>query len=148
MQVILLRDVARIGRKYDIKNVPDGHALNFLIPRGLAEKATPQTLARIAARGAQAEIEQEAVRERLDKLQAELKAAPLIIEVAANEQGHLFKGLRAEEVARALSERAGVPIAPASVLLSRPIKDIGVHEVTLAEGGKEALVSVEVRAAS
>lgn len=147
MQVILLRDVARIGRKHEIKNVPDGHALNFLIPRGLAERATPAARTRIEAQGAQMEAEQTAARERLAKLRTELAANPLIVEVQANELGHLFKGLRAEDVARALTECAGVPVASEAVVLARPIKDVGIHDVTLADGGAEVVVSIDVRAA-
>ena len=47
MKVILLKDVPRIGRKFDVKDVPDGHALNFLIPRKLALRGTPDAIARI-----------------------------------------------------------------------------------------------------
>jgi large subunit ribosomal protein L9 len=47
MKVILLKDVAKMGKKNDIKNVSDGHALNFLIPQGLVEVATPKSLKKV-----------------------------------------------------------------------------------------------------
>lgn len=147
MKVILLRDLARVGRKGDVKNVLDGHAQNFLIPRGIAERATPTSLKRLDAQQEAIKAERQAARERLSELREALKEMPVVIEAAANEQGHLFKGLHAGDIAEALSARAGEPVEPEVITLEQPIKEVGTHEITLGDNGEEGAVTVEVKAA-
>ena len=144
MKVILLKDVARIGRKYDVKDVPDGHAQNFLIPRKLAEPATAANLKRIELRGAHIDAERTSQAEQLHAVRTFAETAPLSITAPANEQGHLFKGLHAADVAAAISAQTGIVVPESAVSLARPIKETGAHELTLSAGGAEVRVTIEV----
>ncbi|MBX2866895.1 50S ribosomal protein L9 [Candidatus Kaiserbacteria bacterium] len=143
MKVILLQDVARIGRQFEIKEVPDGHALNFLIPKKLAEPATPANVKRVEARtgkkNAEAEASQEAFLETLSKL----KDAMVTITASANDEGKLFKGLKADDIATAVSEQVG-QLHASQVELTEPIKEVGEHTVAITAGGEKGTFSLKV----
>lgn len=147
MKVILLKDVARIGRKHEVKDVPDGHAQNFLIPRKLAERATPRSIERLEAQGAHISAEREAEEERFKAFLASMKDEVVELTAPANEQGHLFKGIHAAEIAEALTARAGMNIAETSIILAQSIKEIGVHEVTVSHSGNNGTINLSVVAA-
>jgi large subunit ribosomal protein L9 len=135
MKVILKQDVKGVGRKYEVKNVADGYANNFLIPRKLAQYASPDAVkkAEILKTNAVAEIE---IREELTKKQIEmLKEVKIILTKKGNEKGHLFEKIHPEEISQALKEQARIDINPEFIKLEKPIKEIGEHMV-IAEVGK------------
>ena len=80
MKVILLQDIARVGRKNEVKDVPDGHAQNFLIPRRLAEPANAGNLKKLqemeGKRAATAEGELAAFQKAVEKLQEVIASIP------------------------------------------------------------------------
>lgn len=143
MKVILLKDVARIGQKYEVKNVPDGHALNYLMPRGLAEAANAQNLKNLEKRKGKVEAEREAAAREFDALLTKQKNEPLTLKAEANDKGHLFKGIHAKEIAAAL----GTPVTPEMVVLPAPIKQVGEHTVMLAMGEHKGEITLTVEAA-
>ena len=133
MKVILLQDVARIGMRFDVKDVPDGHALNFLIPRGMAKPATKENIKQVAAQKGKME-EMRANADEVFKATCEkLKDARVEIVVPANEQGHLFKGLKAGDIAAAVTKQVGM-LDPQQVVLATPIKTLGEHTVAISGG--------------
>jgi len=144
MKVIFLKDVARTGRKYEIKEVPDGHAQNYLIPRGLAEVATEKKIQMIAVQKEHTEVARAEADARFQEIIKETTEAPLKMSAPANEQGHLFKGLRAVDIAHELSKRSGTSIDASSVSLNQPIKEAGVHTVSVSLGDTTGEVTVEV----
>lgn len=130
MKVILLRDVARLGKRSEVKDVPAGHALNFLIPQKLALPATPENLRRIekehahhAEKTAHHEADFKVALETLSKEAIELSAQ-------ANAQGHLFKGIHAADIALRFKE-LNIPISADEIDLAHPIKEVGEHTVLL-----------------
>lgn len=140
MKVILLRDVAKIGRKFEVVNVPDGYALNNLIPKRDAEAATPANLKKIAARQARTASEQCDLEQTARTIAEQLTKNPLIIAVKANEQNHLFQALSVQEVLAAATQ-AGVTI-PKEMLKLEAIKTLGDHEITIAAGSFSAPVKI------
>lgn len=133
MKVILLRDVARLGKRFAVAEVPDGYALNQLIPKGMAEAATPENLKRVNARTdkqASSKVNSEA--EFVTALAA-LKESPISITVQANEQGHLFKSVKAVDIATAAA-LAGHGIPVDSIALIDPIKSVGDHTIVAKMG--------------
>ncbi len=138
MKVVLLKDVRAMGRAHSVIDVSDGHALNFLIPRKLALPATPTNL-----KFAEGKQQQVADRRELDtKLIASRIAAlsegKVTITKKANEQGHLYDGVDASEIA------AAAELPEDAVRLEKPIKELGVHEVAVALGEEFGKISVEI----
>ena len=145
MKVILKENIKGIGRKYEIKNVADGYANNFLIPKKLAEYASPEAVkkAEILKSATEAEIE---IREKLTEKQIEmLKGVKIILKKKGNEKGHLFEKIRPEEISEALKEQAKIEINPEFLVIEKPIKEMGEHKI-IAEVGKnsgEFILAVE-----
>lgn len=133
MKVILLQDVARIGKKCELKEVPTGHALNFLIPRNMAEPATPENVKRLKER--QARAAEETLQDEVSFKAAleKLGAAPVVMQVEANEQGHLFKGIKAEDISAHLKHE-GIAITAQHIHMEAPIKEVGDHEISVQNG--------------
>lgn len=147
MKIILLKDVAGVGQKHDVKDVTAGYAQNFLIVKGLAEVATPKKMA-------SAEKLQKERAEELEKSQGLLKAAleslgskPLVLKAKANEQGHLFEGVHEAKIAELLSEKVGTAVPANAISLKSPIKEIGVHTVRVKTPQWEGGVLLEVKGA-
>lgn len=144
MKVILLRDVARLGKRSEVKEVPDGHAINFLIPRKLAVIANPEALKRVAAES-KSHAEQEQHAEAAFKTSLEkLSEAPTVYATEANAQGHLFKGVSAADIAQQFSGVPGVTILKNQVVLEHPLKSVGVHEIQLVHGRQKGVAQLSI----
>lgn len=143
MKVILLKDVARLGRKSEVKEVPNGHATNFLIPRGLAISATPESLKRVGEEVKKhAEHKQhdlESFKEALTKLEG--KTIRYVTD--ANDKGSLFKGVNSDDIARTLVSE-GVQISREQIVLAQPIKAVGIHEITLKHESTMGMCRLEI----
>lgn len=143
MKVILIKDVARLGRRSEVKDVPSGHALNFLIPRKLAIIATPESMKRLSEQvSKQDEQKQESVHAFEEGLK-KLSEGNIIYTTDANEQGHLFKGISKDDIAAHLTS-LGFAVQKNYITLDHPIKSLGVHEIPIAFSGKEGVCHLEV----
>ena len=128
MKVILLRDVAKIGRRYEIVEVPDGFALNKLIPKKHAEAATPANVKRIQqnkdrTNASKAETAAE-IKATVDNLNQE----KLNISMEANDLGHLFQAVNVRDVAKSAKDR-GFNLPDDTIVITEPIKSIGEHQI-------------------
>lgn len=129
MKVILLHDVPNVGRKYEVKNVSDGFARNFLFVKKLAEIATTQSIQAIDAKKRQDEQKKGIQSDILDKNIQALDGLKISIKEKANEKGHLFAGIRAKEIAKILKEQKNIEIPEEIIELEKPIKEKGEHKV-------------------
>lgn len=145
MKVILLQDVANIGRRFSVVEVSKGYALNKLIPIKLAEPATPANTKRLEAQQARLEAERTAANESFDDVVKRISNSKQTVIVEANEQGHLFKGLKANEIAKELNE-IGFAVNANQVVIEAPIKAVGEHLVTLSDGEKKTTFTIVVNA--
>lgn len=144
MKIILLKKVKGLGEKYDIKEVADGYARNFLFPQKLAEAATPARLEVLAERktkeatDAQKDLEKtEAFAEKLEMLEVTIKAK-------AQDDGTLYGAVSAKEIASAIKKH-GVTVDEKNIIIKKPIKKAGDHEVTInLPHGLEAPVVITV----
>lgn len=143
MKVILLQDVAKIGTRGSIVEVPDGFAQNKLIPKRLAQPATPANLKRAEQNQANVAAKQSEQEEHFKASAAKLKEADIKITADANEQGHMFKAVSEKEIAEAAKE-AGVEIDAGMIKVSAPIKSVGEHEVALQLKDKTESFKIEV----
>ncbi len=129
MQVILLENVANVGKLGDLVNVKAGFARNYLVPQGKATVATESNIAKFEER--RAELEKLSA----DKLQAaqarakELEGQSIEIASRASEEGKLFGSVSVFEIADAFTAK-GLEINKSEVRLPEgPLKDLGEHEV-------------------
>ena len=102
MRVILLQDIDKLGKKYEIKEVADGYARNFLLPKGLAKKAEKEALAWLEA---QKEIEAKRAEEELKKVQeaaSSIDDQEVIIPVKVGEEDQLFESITSQKVSEKL----------------------------------------------
>jgi len=128
MKVILLKDVEKLGKKGDIKEVADGYARNFLIPEKLAVLASKSEIAKLEE---QKEIETRQAEEELARYQetaTQMDGLELEIPVKIDEDGKLFGAVNANQISEKLQEK-GFEIKKGQVKLEEPIKEIGEHEV-------------------
>ena len=143
MKVILLQDVPKFGQRFAVKEVPNGYALNSLIPQGLAELATPENLKRIKIMMAKAEVEKVASESAFAEAIDVLGDRTLTIEVEANEQGHLFKAIKADDVVSAAAEE-GVTLLPSQIVIKNPIKELGGYTVTAKSGQYSGTIELDI----
>jgi large subunit ribosomal protein L9 len=142
MKIILLKDVPKVGRKFDIKNVSDGFAVNMLIPRGLAVAATEKTIASMESLRSKDMVEQKIQEELLAKNMNSLNGLSVTLKEKANEKGHLFAGVTKEMIATEILKESRLNIDPAFINLEKPIKEIGQHKIAVSALGKKAEVNV------
>ncbi len=146
MKIILLTDVRNVGRKFDVKNVANGYAMNFLFARKLAEPATGARLLEIEAMKKKKEAEivafEEAVARKIDSL----RGTRIEIQAKATPKGGLFKSIDREAIVRAIREQKSLEIEPELVDLAHGLKTIGEHEVMLRGKMKKAPITVVIGA--
>lgn len=143
MKVILLRDVAKIGRRHEIVDVPDGFALNKLIPKGDAKAATAGNVKTIAHQQQKNQQGKEGQLANLKEIALRLEKEILAIEAKANEQGHLFKAIHAEDVVTA-AKKLGIELSKEYVVIPTPIKAVGEANITLQSQGKSFSLTINV----
>ncbi len=146
MKIILLKDVPKVGRKYDIKDVAEGYALNMLIPRGLAQIATAQSLKKVEEMKANDLTQKKMEEELLLKSLEAVKNLKLNLKGLANDKGHLFAGITKETLAKEILKISRINIDPEFIKLSKPLKEIGEQKVSIEVMGKKAEFTVIVEA--
>lgn len=142
MKVILLKDVAKVGQKGDVKELANGYAQNFLIARGLAEAATDAKIKNAQKVVAEQAVKQEEAKQALEKALKKLKGEGLVVRATANEKDHLFEALHADTIADHIKDVVGVEVDAAAIIIDTPIKELGNHTVYVQVG--DAKVSVEL----
>ena len=145
MKVILLQDVAKIGHRFEIVDVPNGFAQNKLIPQKLATEATAENVKRVLARKEKLSSQSAAEEAAFGAAIEALGDASIAVTVPANENGHLFQALRTDRIAEVL-KHAGIDIAASKIQVEAPIKTLGTHTVTLVSGSIAKEVVLEVNA--
>ena len=146
MRVVFLDDVDGAGRAGEIKNVADGYARNFLLPRKLAAAATTTTM-QLAESKAKAIAKEDEKRDAAAQaIVDKIGDAPIVIKAKVGEEGRLFGSVTASDIADAINARGGASIEHRQVALDAPIKQAGSHEVavTLTRNVK-ANITVEVQ---
>ncbi|MBC7319237.1 50S ribosomal protein L9 [bacterium] len=144
MEVILLKDVPGLGRSGDIKEVPEGYARNYLIPRGLAVKSTKGRVKDIELRKSAIETKEARERESAMKLAERLKGTSLTFKVKVGEENKLFGSITSIDIAEGLKKK-GFNIDKHQIVLKEPIKYLGTYEVTVKLGfGVSAPINILV----
>ena len=138
MKVIFLQDVPRVGKKYDVKEVNDGYAVNFLLPSKLAIKATPQAVAELEMRKKEIVLEKEVQESLLLKNLEEIRGKAITIKGKANELGHLFSAIHKKEIIEEMKKQQHADIGEEFIVLEKPIKAIGEFEIPISIRDKKS----------
>jgi large subunit ribosomal protein L9 len=131
MDVILLKDVEKVGLRGDVVSVSRGYMRNYLGPRRLAEEATPARVAELSKRDAQRARHEAQSFEDAQKIADALGKAELRFDVNAGPQGTLFGSVTATDLADEIWERLKIRVDRRKIDLSEPIKRIGRYSVPI-----------------
>jgi len=136
MEVILLQNVENLGEKGSLANVALGHARNYLIPRKLAEPATPGKIAEFRRREEERKSRDARVAVQAEEYTATLNKTVLTLAAKAGEGARLFGSITGADIADAIKDARGFTIDKRKVLLEEPIKELGAFmvDVEVAEG--------------
>jgi len=146
MKVILKQNVDTLGQKGDVIEVAEGYARNFLFPKNLALKATPEKIKQEEERRRIAQQKQDRGKWKALKITERLKGVRLSIERQVGEEGKLFGAVTSQDIVREIERRFNIEIDHRKVDLSEPIKVIGIKEISLKLHPEvEILLEVEVR---
>ncbi len=132
MKVIFLRDVPRVGKKYEVREVADGYARNFLLTRGFARIATKGAIAELSEKESSRKSSKEVQISLLEKALDKLSERSLTLTKPANEKGHLFSQIHPKEIAEALSKQIDVSFSGDAIIIEEPIKSLGPHTIEIA----------------
>lgn len=144
MQVILLDNVAKVGKKYEVIDVAPGYGRNFLLPRGLAEVITKSNAGRVASLRNERSLLVTRQEESMTKVLAGVKGLVLEISAKANEHGHLFAGISKESIAEKLSEKLHVEVDAEYIDLPKHLKEVGEHRIDLVVKEKKETFVVSI----
>lgn len=146
-KILLLEDVDNLGHKGEIVSVKPGFAFNFLIPQKLALVADANAVRRQARLQEERKVKAAEDRKAAEEIAARLKDAAFTVEVKVDHDGHMYGSVTALDVVHLIKMQAGIELDKRAVPLKHPIKQTGVHELTLRlKEGVEALVHLKVHA--
>ena len=147
MKVILKQDLDNLGQAGDIVDVADGYGHNYLMPRGLALRATKgavkdaEAIARRRRKRAAETLAQ--AREHA----ARIEASPVVLSAKAGEDGQLYGSVGVTALAKAAREQLGVALEKRQLRLERPLKSVGEHDVEVhVHADLDATLRVEITA--
>ena len=146
MRVVFLDDVENVARAGEIKEVKDGYARNFLLPRKLAAAANAATVQQAEAKARALAKEQEKLDEAARGVAEKLSGTSIVITARVGSEGRLFGSVTSSDIAEELTKRGSVAVDHRQVALGQPIKEIGRYEldVSLTRNVK-AQIMVEVK---
>lgn len=148
MKVIFLKDVPRIAKRHDIKEVKNGYAENFLFPNKLAIQATEKNLFLFEKRQKEIVVDREVQEDLLKKNLEEIKDKVINIKSKANEKGYLFSAIHKKEILEEMKKTHRIEISEESIVLEKPIKEIGEFEIPIQIKNKKSSFKLLVKAVS
>lgn len=128
MQVLLLKDVYKLGRAGDVKRVADGYGRNFLIPQRMATLATPGALKQADRIRSSAEVLRAQLNHEMTAVFNQLDGLQLNFPVKAGETGRLYGSVTHQMLTEAIQQRKGITVER-SQIIGEPIRALGVHKV-------------------
>ena len=131
MKVILLEDIKGVGKKDQIINANDGYARNYLFPKKLAVEANVGNLANLKAKQESNQFRKDVQKEEAQKLANKMKDINLEVMVKAGENGKIFGGVTAKEIAEELKREYQIEVDKKKINLVDTIKNIGTYTVDI-----------------
>jgi len=144
MKIIFLQDVPRVGKKYDVKEVNDGYAINFLFPKKLATPATKKAVENLEQKKKEIVIEREVQEDLLVKNLEEIKDKTITIKAKADDKGHLFSAIHKSALVEAMNTEYNAQIDEKCIVLEKQIKEIGEFEIPILIKNKKSFFKLIV----
>ncbi len=145
MKIIYIKDQPGGGKKGEIKEVSEGYASNFLIPKGFARVATVDVQAKIAKEQKEAVAKANKEQERVLAYKQDLEKRVFTLNVKVGDKGQIFSGVHDKDIAEAINKKMDLSIDKHSVDLPKPIKELGEHTVKLKLGaGVTASIKIKI----
>jgi len=144
MQVILTKNVPRVGRHLDVVEVSNGYANNFLFPRKLAEPATKEKIALLEKKREAYKIKEETELATLKETFATFEGKRATITVKSDEQGNLYKKVHASDVSMALKNDFSITIPETAILLDSPIDKTGEYSIPVEHGAIKTNIAIYI----
>lgn len=145
MKIILLKDVKKIGKKYEIKDVADGHALNMLIPGKMAIPATTGNIKMIEVKKGSDLFETAKTEAEFQKVLTDIKGINIEMKGKVNDKGHLFAGIHKTEISEAVKKQKGINLSAEHMILEKPIKEVGEHAINVKIGDREVAFKLVIK---
>jgi large subunit ribosomal protein L9 len=130
VKVILMQDVESLGKKYEIKEVKNGYARNFLLPNKLAKAATKQALKWLEDQKEVIEKEAEEDLKKTQELASQIDGLEVIIQVKKGDEGQLFESINSQKISEKIKEM-GFDVRKSQITLESPIKETGEFNVKI-----------------
>ena len=143
MKVIFLKNVAKVGKINEVKDMPDGYVRNFLLPQKLAMIATPEAIAKLNQNKIDTEAQKQIQSDLFKKNLRAVQGVGVTIFATANTEGGLFKSIGPKDIALALKKDHHIVIDE-SIIVCEPIKHVGEYTATVEALGMKEPVSVTV----
>lgn len=131
MKVVLRADVEHLGQKGDLVDVADGYARNFLVPRGLALRATSGIQKQADAMRRSRDARDRRDRDAAQAIADQLNAPTIQIQARAGEGGRLFGSVTSSDIAAAVQAQIGIEVDRHHISLGEPLKELGISEVAV-----------------
>ena len=146
MKVILLRDMANLGKRGEVKEVAEGYAMNVLIKKGDAVHATPAVLSQWKAKeGAKLHKKEIATNTFAQLIDSLRKNEIVLSNKKADQKGQLFASIKEIDIADAIYATTKMSVDPKQILLSSPIKSLGTYDVELKQGERKEKITIQVK---
>ena len=136
MKVILKADIKGVGKKGEVINASDGYARNFLFPKNLAVEANNENMLELKAKQDSVKFQKNQEKEKAKQIAEKLSGILLKMKVKAGENGKIFGGVSAKEIAQELENQYKIVVDKKKIDLKEPIKTLGTRivEIKLFEG--------------
>ncbi|MEK7553481.1 MAG: 50S ribosomal protein L9 [Patescibacteria group bacterium] len=146
MKVIILQDIKGIGKKFDVKEIKDGYAKNFLIPRGLAKIATNAAVKELETKKSALEKKEKELKIKLESLVKNLAHREFVFSLNTGKKGEVFGSITKDDIKTRIDADTNADLREyiennLEIKLEKPIKTIGEHqvEINLGRGVKTTL---------
>ena len=143
MRVLFIKD-GPSGKKGQIKDVSDGYAQNFLIPKGFAQVATPELQAKLQKESKEAESKKLKEIEKLQALRADMEKREFSVKVKVGDKGQVFGGVHEKDIAKAVGEKMGIAVEKSQVKLPGIVKELGSAQARL-DLGSGIIANIKIK---
>lgn len=134
MKIILLRDVPKVGRSGEVKEVNAGFATNFLIKKGLAKLATVEAQKELEKGKKELSAKKRKEQDQLLRHKSEIERRTFTVKVKTGDKGQIFGGVHEQDIARAIFQKTKIHLEKSQIGAHKGIKELGEHIIDIKLG--------------